>query len=181
MPNPAGAEAPALRDRASELSNMNLSELRQAWNDLAAKDAMWAVLTGPYGTAREWDEEAFFPTGVTEIESVLDRLRRAGVTPRFDRALDFGCGVGRLTQALGRHFQRAHGVDIASAMLARAEALNRLGDRCQYHLNETDDLSLFADGLFDFVYSRITLQHMEARYRRRYIAEFLASSGRAAS
>jgi SAM-dependent methyltransferase len=152
---------------------MNLSELRQAWNDLASKDAMWAVLTGPYGAARAWDEDAFFRTGVAEIESVLDRLRGAGMTPRFDRALDFGCGVGRLTQALGRHFNRADGVDIASTMIERAEALNRLGDRCVYHLNETDDLSLFSNGLFDFVYSRITLQHMEARYSRRYIAEFL--------
>ena len=126
----------------------------------------------PVWIARKWDEGAFFQTGVAEIESVLDRLRCAGVTPRFDRALDFGCGVGRLTQALGRHFQKADGVDIASGMIARAEALNRLGDRCQYHLNETDDLSMFSEALFDVVYSVITLQHMEPRYSRRYIEEF---------
>ncbi len=133
---------------------------------------MWAVLTGPLATARAWDEDAFFKTGVAEIESVLDRVCRVAATPRFERALDFGCGVGRLTQALGRHFKKADGVDIASAMIARAQALNRLGDRCQYHLNETDDLAAFSDGLFDFVYSTITLQHMEPRYSRRYIEEF---------
>ena len=120
-------------------------------------------LTGPLATARAWDEDAFFNTGVAEIESVLDRVCRGAVTLRFERALDFGCGVGRLTQALGRHFRKADGVGIASAMIARARALNRLGDRCQYHLNETDDLAAFSDGLFDFVYSMITLQHMEPR------------------
>ena len=51
---------------------------------------MWAVLTGPFGTARAWDGDAFFQTGVAEVESVLDRVRRAGVIPRFERALDFG-------------------------------------------------------------------------------------------
>ena len=151
---------------------MNLTGLQQSWNELAAKDAMWAVLTGPLGTARVWDTDHFFQTGVAEIESVLDRVRRAGVVPRFHRALDFGCGVGRLTQALGGHFARADGVDISSAMIARARSLNRLGDRCDYHLNETERLAAFPDGLFDFVYSMITLQHMEPRYSRRYIEEF---------
>jgi len=151
---------------------MNLTELQRSWNELAAKDAMWAVLTGPLGTARAWDADHFFRTGVAEIESVLDRVRVAGAVPRFQRALDFGCGVGRLTQALGGHFEQADGVDISSAMIARARTLNRLGDRCEYHLNEADHLAGFTDGLFDFVYSVITLQHMEPRYSRRYIEEF---------
>ena len=151
---------------------MNLAGVQQAWNELAAKDAMWAVLTGPLATRRTWDADAFFKTGVAEIDAVLDRVRRAGVIPRFQRALDFGCGVGRLTQALGRHFERVDGVDISSAMIARAQALNRLGDRCRYHLNEADRLAAFPDGEFDFVYSMITLQHVEPQYSRRYIEEF---------
>ena len=151
---------------------MNLTGLQQTWDELATKDAMWAVLTGPLATARTWDQGAFFATGVEEIDSVLDRVRRAGAIPRFHRALDFGCGLGRLTQALASQFERADGVDISSAMIARARALNRLGDRCHYHLNESDRLAAFDDATFDFVYSVITLQHMEPQYSRRYIAEF---------
>jgi SAM-dependent methyltransferase len=151
---------------------MNLTGVQQAWNDLAARDAMWAVLTGPHGTARTWDSETFFRTGVAEIESVLDRVRRAGVVPRFHRALDFGCGVGRLTQALGQHFERVDGVDISTAMIARARALNQLGDRCHYHQNESERLTGFADDAFDFVYSMITLQHLEPRYSLGYVREF---------
>jgi SAM-dependent methyltransferase len=151
---------------------MGLRGLQQTWDELATRDAMWAVLTGPRATARAWDQDAFFATGVAEIDAVLDRVRRAGVIPRFHRALDFGCGPGRLTQALAGQFERADGVDISSAMIARARTFNRLGDRCHYHLNETDRLAAFDDATFDFVYSMITLQHMEPQYSRRYIQEF---------
>jgi SAM-dependent methyltransferase len=151
---------------------MDLERLQRDWNDLARKDAMWAVLTGPLGAERRWDPDAFFKTGTDEISALLDRLRAAGHSPRMDRALDFGCGVGRLTQALGGHFARTDGVDISAVMIEQARALNRRGASCHYHLNSAGDLSLFGDGLFDFVYSSITLQHMAPQFSRRYIAEF---------
>jgi SAM-dependent methyltransferase len=151
---------------------MDLKELQQNWEDLAKKDAMWAVLTGPAGERREWNVEAFFQSGVDEINMILGRLREAGATIGSARALDFGCGVGRLTQALCGHFERADGVDIAASMLDQARKLNRFGERCTYHLNQTDDLSVFPGDTFDFIYSNITLQHMEPRYSRRYIEEF---------
>jgi SAM-dependent methyltransferase len=95
-----------------------------------------------------------------------------GASVRPGRALDFGCGPGRLTQAMAGHFERVDGVDIAPGMIECARALNQAGHRCTYHLNATGDLRLFADATFDFVYSNITLQHMEPRFSRCYIAEF---------
>jgi ubiquinone/menaquinone biosynthesis C-methylase UbiE len=89
------------------------------------------------------------------------------------RALDFGCGVGRLTQPLADHYEEVVGVDIAPSMIELAENLNRRGDRCSYVLNESDDLRAFCDSGFDLIYSNITLQHMEPRYAFRYIKEFL--------
>jgi SAM-dependent methyltransferase len=133
---------------------------------------MWAVLTGPLAAGRAWDADAFFATGVEEVDFVLGRVRAVGAPREFTRALDFGCGVGRLTHALGRHFTHVDGVDIAPAMIEKAKALNRLADRCHYHLNERADLSVFETATFDFVYSSITLQHMEPRFSRVYIEEF---------
>src|SRR4051794_30379365 len=121
---------------------MNLQELQQSWNKLAAQDAMWAVLTGPYGAKRAWDPETFFRTGKDEIDLVISRVQALGGTVG-ERALDFGCGVGRLTQALGHHFRQVDGVDISEVMVRQARAFNRLGDRCAYHLNETDNLGMF--------------------------------------
>lgn len=151
---------------------MDLERLQRDWNDLARKDAMWAVLTGPLGAERRWDPAAFFKTGSDEIDSLLKRLEAADAPPRRERALDFGCGVGRLTQALGGHFTQTDGVDISAVMIEQARTLNRRGDACRFHLNSTSDLALFPDATFDFIYTSITLQHMAPEFSRRYIAEF---------
>ncbi len=151
---------------------MELRDLRDTWNELGRRDAMWAVLSGPFEASRDWEPEAFFATGVEEVAAVLARSAALGAVPAPGRALDFGCGIGRLSQALARNFSEVDGVDIAAAMLEQARQYNQAGDRCHFHLNEDDTLALFADATFDFVYSSITLQHMEPRYSRRFLAEF---------
>jgi len=151
---------------------MSLQHLQQTWNQLAKKDAMWAVLSGPFASTRKWDRDVFFRTGVDEIHAVFERLRILGM-PSPKRALDFGCGLGRLTQALATRFESVDGVDISTEMIRKARSFNRFGDRCRYHLNEKPDLSLFTDRTFDFVYSVITLQHMESSLAAQYIQEFV--------
>ncbi len=89
------------------------------------------------------------------------------------RALDFGCGVGRLTQALAAHFEQVDGVDVSRGMIKLADDLNPFPDSCRFHLNQAGDLALFETGSFDFVFSQITLQHMPPKYSRRYIREFI--------
>ena len=117
--------------------------------------------------------EAFFETGVQEIEAVLAYVEGLGVEIQFGTALDFGCGVGRLSQALARRFELVEGVDISPAMIELAEQYNQHAERCRYHLNEKNNLSLFPDSTFDFIYSNITLQHMPPQFARAYIQEFL--------
>jgi SAM-dependent methyltransferase len=151
---------------------MELRDLRDTWNELGRRDAMWAVLSGPLEARRAWDPAAFFQTGVDEVNAVLGRVRALGVTPRLERALDFGCGIGRLSQALAAHFAEVDGVDIAAAMLEQAQTYNVAGARCRFHLNEQDSLALFPDDSFDFLYSSITLQHMDPRFSRRFLREF---------
>jgi SAM-dependent methyltransferase len=120
-----------------------------------------------------WDEDAFFETGRTEIAGVMRDLERLGLPARRERCLDFGCGVGRLTQAFARYFTRCDGVDIAPSMLEEARRFNRLGDRIALHLNDTDGLSLFPDGTFDFIYSNIVLQYVGPEAAKAYIREFV--------
>lgn len=89
------------------------------------------------------------------------------------RALDFGCGVGRLTQALANYFDQVYGVDIAPSMIELAETYNHQGNKCKYFLNNSSNLNQFQDNSFDFIYSNITLQHVSPRYSRIYLKEFL--------
>jgi len=89
------------------------------------------------------------------------------------RALDFGCGVGRLTRALANYFDEVSGVDISESMIRLAEKYNREISKCRFYLNQRDDLRFFGDDTFDFVYSSITLQHMKPHYTTKYLNELL--------
>jgi SAM-dependent methyltransferase len=152
---------------------VRFGRLKRDWDYLGSTDPMWAVLTNPEKRGSGWDEEQFFRHGQREIATVLKHLDARGIELRRGRALDFGSGVGRLSQALADHFEHVVGVDIAASMVERATELNRHGDRCTYVVNTRPDLGRFPNGSFDFVYSNITLQHMPPRLMRRYLAEFV--------
>lgn len=152
---------------------MELERLRRTWNELGHTDPFWAILSYPGKECNKWDVAEFFRTGEAEIDEIMKYVETLGVSLCRRRALDFGCGAGRLSQALCRHFQECDGVDIASSMIELARKFNRHGDRCRYHLNTAPDLMLFEDNTFDFVYCNIVLQHIPPEYSARYVVEFL--------
>ena len=152
---------------------MTLEALREHWETLGRSDPLWAVLTEPGREGGGWDVGEFLATGRDEVARHLAALDQVGVDPPRGRALDFGCGAGRLTQALAEHFDQVDGVDIAASMVDEARRINRQGDRCRFHVNAASDLSMFGDESFDFVLSMIVLQHMEPRFALAYIREFV--------
>jgi SAM-dependent methyltransferase len=152
---------------------MNLQELQWNWNQFGKVDPLYAILTNPEKKENRWNEDEFFETGKNEVKAAIDSLEFLNPPLTFGRALDFGCGVGRLTQALCRHFEKCDGVDIALSMVELARQFNKFGDRCQYHVNTMDNLQLFDADIFDFIYSMIVLQHIEPRYTVQYIEEFI--------
>ncbi len=152
---------------------MGLSELQRQWDRLGQRDPFWAILTRDDKRDGGWTAGEFFADGIRELDEMLRAARRFGIAIPTGRALDFGCGAGRLAQALCAHFDQADGVDIAPAMLALARQHNRYPERCRYHLNESSDLRLFPDGAFNFVCSLIVLQHVPQASARDYIREFV--------
>ncbi len=146
--------------------------MQRHWNEFGRRDPYWAILTRPDRRGNRWDLDEFMSTGRDDIDALLAWLVALGIEVRPGRALDFGCGVGRLTQALARTFAECDGVDIALSMIERARDLNEFGDRCRYHVNERDDLALFGDGEFDLIYSVIVLQHVAPEYSVKYVREF---------
>jgi ubiquinone/menaquinone biosynthesis C-methylase UbiE len=151
---------------------MKLWQVQRHWDALAKADPLWAVLTESDKQGKRWSREEFFSTGLAEVGADMERVRRLDPGLPGGRALDFGCGAGRLTQALARHFSRATGVDISGRMVALARELSR-DPGVDFVHNPRGDLKLFPGGSFDFVYSRITLQHIAPRYTRRYLREFI--------
>ncbi|MBZ5627430.1 MAG: class I SAM-dependent methyltransferase [Acidobacteriia bacterium] len=151
----------------------DLRGLQQTWETLAQSDPLWAICTDPRRKSGGWEVEEFFATGEQEVRTVLEHVAGLGLTVRSEgRALDFGCGVGRLTRALAGRFGECVGVDIAATMVALAERHNRCRNRCSYVVNDCANLSRFPDRSFAFVYSSIVLQHMSPEYMKGYLREF---------
>lgn len=134
---------------------------------------MWAVLSDDTKKGGKWNEAEFFETGRTQISGELKKLRDAGIQLNWNRALDFGCGPGRLTQALADYFSVVDGLDISSSMIEKANALNKAPERIHYHVNPRSDLSVLASDSYDFIYSVIVLQHIPPEIQERYISEFI--------
>ncbi len=152
---------------------MDLKSLQAEWEKLGENDPLRAILVrSDEPEDWRWNPHEFFETGRRDIERVFARLAARGLAVDRRAALDFGCGVGRLTQPLAERFDLVYGVDIASSMIEGANRYNS-HDNCRYVHNAADNLEIFVDGNFDFICSFIVLQHMEPVYSLKYIAEFL--------
>jgi ubiquinone/menaquinone biosynthesis C-methylase UbiE len=148
-----------------------LSGLKRDWESLAQRDALAAILTDESKSGGKWDVTEFMSTGDAEIETVLQHLEAIGLKPDPGGvALDFGCGVGRLTQALARRFRSCVGVDISQEMISQANAVNRYG-HCRYEVSATPHLPFAAESC-SFLYSNLVLQHVDRRLAVNYLREF---------
>jgi SAM-dependent methyltransferase len=152
---------------------MRLRRFDAYWNTLGRRDPFGAILIpGGRGTVA-WDVDAFFATGRTDaLRFIADLIRIAPDAGRL-RALDFGCGVGRVTRTLAEHFESVDGVDVARSMIARARELNQGQRRCRFHVIRSVDLDCFSTATFDVVYSRLVLQHLMPPVVSSYVREFL--------
>lgn len=152
---------------------MSLDQLQDDWTRLGKEDPLWAVYVAPGTRGGKWDVDEFFGLGRREVGGALAELDRLGLAPGRHRAVDFGCGVGRLSQALAEHVDEVIGLDIAPSMLEKARELDRSGGRVRFVLNERPDLSVIESGSVDIVYSSLVLQHMPPEFARGYLREFV--------
>jgi SAM-dependent methyltransferase len=163
---------PIWRRARRDGAGMGLDQVRADWTRLGAADPLWAVLVSPEHRHGRWDAEQFLATGRSEIDGVLRHLSSLGVPLRTDAALDFGCGAGRLSAALSRHFGHVVGVDISPTMLAQAREL--VPDRgVELIRNDRADLAPWADATFDLTYSSLVLQHLPTALALGYLGELV--------
>lgn len=158
--------------QGAKQASSDVARVKQSWEAFARHDPLWAIVSVPGTQGNRWDVDEFFRNGGIELAHVVRALEAAGVVLPRGRALDFGCGVGRLTRALAERFDEVDGVDISGAMVAQARQYNRHGARVRFHENASPALP-FADGTFDFVFTKIVLQHVPVDLQRGYVREFL--------
>ncbi|HKJ31811.1 MAG TPA: class I SAM-dependent methyltransferase [Balneolales bacterium] len=98
------------------------------------------------------------------MDDILKKIRKY-VDPHFsiNRALDFGCGVGRLLIPLSVYSSHVTGVDVSESMLdeARKNCEARQITNVDF-IKSDDDLSLL-NRKFNFIHSYIVFQHIPAK------------------
>ncbi|WP_291413568.1 class I SAM-dependent methyltransferase [Actinophytocola sp.] len=151
---------------------MSFDDVRRDWIRLGAHDPLWAVYVAADKRGGRWDPAQFLATGREDVAASVGWLGRLGFGPRWARVLDFGCGAGRLSQALAAHADEVVGVDVSPPMLEVARRLDPSG-RCTFVLNSSSNLSAFDDASFDLVYSELVLQHLPAPVIDGYLTEFV--------
>lgn len=152
----------------------SLKELQRNWEGLAQTDPLWAICTDPLKRDGQWTREGFFATGRKEIETVLSYAARIGIC--IDKtlpALDFGCGVGRLTRALAEYFPECCGVDISLTMINLARELNCDLPQCCFLLSDDIQLKSLPKNYFGFIYTSLVLQHIAEPNSHQYIGELV--------
>ncbi len=147
------------------------------WELFGATDPYYGVITHEkYRKGRLTDESRaeFFRSGEAHVEEIFDVIRRR-IEPSFSprRALDFGCGVGRVILPLAARAGHVVGVDVSESMLA--EARRNCEDRAVRNVTlvkSGDDLASIA-GTFDFIHSVIVFQHIPVRRGERIFGRLL--------
>lgn len=124
------------------------------WELIGQENPYYGVLVHPKFKTENLTEQSkaeFFGSGVREIHAQLAWLQTRFPDFAPGSALDFGCGVGRLTRPLGDITGSALGVDVSEAMLAEAR-------------REAPESVSFArdlpDRRFDWIVSLIVFQHI---------------------
>ena len=150
----------------------SLHDSQEYWDRHAAADPLWTVLAFPDKSGGRWTLHEFMKTGEREIALLFHRVQELQLKLPSRRALDFGCGVGRLTQALARRQERVLGADISPVMIDIARRLNRYSDRVEYVCTADHGLKTLPSGSFDCIYSNIVLQHVPPDVSVQYLNEF---------
>jgi SAM-dependent methyltransferase len=148
------------------------------WESIARTDPYWGVVTDDDYRQAHFTDEAktrFFAQGE---EAVAGRLKilanRFNCPAKFDTALEFGCGVGRLLLPLARRSQRVIGVDVSPTMRQHcAENARKAG---LDNVELVDDLALVdtKGHALDLVMSFVVLQHIPPEVGIGYLAALLS-------
>jgi 2-polyprenyl-3-methyl-5-hydroxy-6-metoxy-1,4-benzoquinol methylase len=132
-----------------------------------------------YRTDTEWGRQRYtthddvLRRGSKRVESIAEAIEEAtGATLEGRRALDFGCGVGRIAVPLAERCEHVYGLDLSAAILREAQAN---AERMNVHNLETMQAERLGElaGRYDLVISLNVLQHIHVPEGERIFASLL--------
>ena len=140
------------------------SNTDQEWEKFGEQNPYFGVLAEQKFQESSLSSETkqeFFQSGSDHINQVLQNIKQY-INPHFTlkRALDFGCGVGRLVIPLAQIADSVTGVDVSQAMLREARSnCDAQGIKNALLIKSNDHLTSL-DGKYDLVHSYIVFQHI---------------------
>ena len=131
-----------------------------AWTELGRNDPLWAVVTEPSMRGRRWDVAEVLALGEPELDGIMAAAARLGLPACRSTALDYGCGVGRLTVPLARRFDTVTAVDVSGPMAEIASGVTGDLENVQVQVVNPRAPLPFPGRSFDLVLSMYVLQHL---------------------
>ncbi len=130
-----------------------VQKMKRDWNRRASHHAKFWIAT------EDWQTDDAFADSGRETGERIRRLIGANWQPGW-RALEIGCGIGRVMRALAPYVAEIHGVDVSADMIRQSHEWLSGVAHAHTHENSGVDLALFDAAYFDFVYAYVAFQHM---------------------
>lgn len=136
----------------------------KSWDYFGKTNPYFGVITSEHFRQKNLNYDAkvkFFESGKNHIDRVM-KIIHEHLVPDFkpNKALDFGCGVGRLVIPLASICDFVTGVDVSDAMLKEAEQNSQIKGLSNVEFIKSDDSLSKLSGKFNFIHSYIVFQHI---------------------
>jgi 2-polyprenyl-3-methyl-5-hydroxy-6-metoxy-1,4-benzoquinol methylase len=129
----------------------------KVWDYYGRNDPYYGVMSAPEFKSGRVDDatlQLFFSSGVADVAECIEIAQRSFGPLHFATALDYGCGVGRLSRPLAERFSRVIAVDLSQDMLERArQGLQGLNVSYESAGSMTAERT-------NFILSRMVFQHI---------------------
>jgi SAM-dependent methyltransferase len=132
------------------------------WEELARREPYFALLDddgAPSVAGNANATAAFFDAGEEDVSSLLAAIKSLrGRDVSLNRALDFGCGAGRLTLPLARRASHVVACDIAPTILEHAR--QNAEQAGLHNVTFIGSEALAGSSPFDFICSLLVFEHI---------------------
>jgi ubiquinone/menaquinone biosynthesis C-methylase UbiE len=143
------------------------------WERYGALDPYYGVISAPdfhHAGLNAATRERFFDTGRQHVAELIATIEaQLGGDFKCRRALDYGCGVGRLALPLAERCEHVYGVDVSCSMLREADRNARRMSSSNVEWVEAGRLAELS-GRYDLAHSFLVFQHIPVREGERIFA-----------
>lgn len=136
----------------------------EVWEFYGEQNPYFGVSTFEKFKAENLDDSAkdeFFQTGESHIQRIWQEIEEnfcKDFNPQ--RAMDFGCGVGRLVIPLAKRCKEVVGIDISEKMLEESKKNSQQNGLENVEFFLSDENLSKVSGKFDLIHSFIVFQHI---------------------